>query len=214
MLFIYVRQFVGISLNHQGWTFCYANHMTLFAWYALGHIFFLKIMWCRSSFSIFISINICSINSTYTRIKVRVLFWIQALQRQSHAICILIRMFLLGFLKCSQSHHEYLCWLCTSTRTECKTAIQFFWEGLLLMEIYSYQWSGPKHPCMDPDTLHFFVQKLFFVFIYMYWSCPLKLSQGWILVRGWVGAQGTTLLLDTRNFYYCKCVCNVKQINY
>ena len=69
------------------------------------------------------------------------------------------------------------------------------------MEVYSYQWSGPKYPCKDPDTLHFLVQKL------------LKLSQGCILVRGWVGAQGTTLPLDTRNFY-CKCVCNVKQINY
>ena len=42
------------------------------------------------------------------------------------------------------------------------------------MDVYSYQWSGPKYPCKDPDTLHFLVQKLFFVFIH--WSCPLKLS--------------------------------------
>ena len=35
------------------------------------------------------------------------------------------------------------------------------------MEVYSYQWSGPKYPCKDPDTLHFLVQKLFFVFIHV-----------------------------------------------
>ena len=43
----------------------------------------------------------------------------------------------------------------------------FFWEGLLLVEVYSYQWSGPKYPCKDPDTLHFLVQKIFFVFIHV-----------------------------------------------
>ena len=35
------------------------------------------------------------------------------------------------------------------------------------MEVYSYQWGGPKHPCKDPDTLHLLVQKLFFVFLHV-----------------------------------------------
>ena len=48
-----------------------------------------------------------------------------------------------------------------------KLLYNFFWEGLLLMEVYSYQWSGPKYPCKDPDTLHFLVQKIFFVFIHV-----------------------------------------------